>query len=45
MSGRLEYRYVRGHVEVYLDGSFLCSADTMSEAHEEVFEMQKEDAS
>lgn len=35
----LEYRYVRGHVEVYLDGVFLCSADNLTEAHEEISEM------
>ncbi len=33
----VEMRYVRGHVEVYsLDGEFLFSADTMSEAMEEL---------
>lgn len=28
-----EIRYVKGHVEVYRGGLFLCSADTVSEAH------------
>lgn len=28
-----EIRYVKGHVEVYRSGSFLCSADTLSEAY------------
>lgn len=41
----LEYRYVRGHVEIYLDGAFVCSADNMSEALDEMTEMQMEDAS
>lgn len=32
------YRFVwvRGHVEVFLNGIFLFSADTMHEAHEEL---------
>lgn len=32
------YRFVwvRGHVEVFLDGKFLFSADTMKEAHDEL---------
>lgn len=35
----LEYCYVRGHIEVYLDGAFLCSADNLTEAREEISEM------
>ena len=31
-----EFEYVRGHVEVYLNGEFFCSADTMREAREEL---------
>ena len=34
----LEFRYVRGHIEVYRQGEFLFSADTMSEAREELEE-------
>ena len=35
-----EYRHVRGHVEVYIDGVFVISADTMAEAHEEINAME-----
>ncbi len=31
-----ELEFVRGHVEVYLDGEFCFSADTRSEAEEEI---------
>ena len=31
-----ELEYVRGHVEVYLDGEFCFSADTVREAEEEI---------
>lgn len=31
-----DFRNVRGHVEVYLHGSFLFSADTMEEARREL---------
>ena len=31
-----EFRYVRGHVEVFLHGSFIFSADTMAEARREL---------
>lgn len=31
-----EFRYVRGHVEVFLHGSFIFSADTMTEARREI---------
>lgn len=37
------YRHVRGHVEVFIDGAFYCSADTMAEAHNEVKEFNEED--
>lgn len=31
-----EFEWVRGHVEVFLDGEFQFSADTMKEALEEL---------
>lgn len=31
-----EFRNVRGHVEVFLRGSFIFSADTMAEARREI---------
>lgn len=31
-----DFRYVRGHVEVYLGGRFQFSADSMSEARREL---------
>lgn len=31
-----DFRNVRGHVEVYLHGAFLFSADTMEEARREL---------
>ena len=31
-----EFRYVKGHIEVYLDEKFQFSADTMKEAREEL---------
>ena len=31
-----EFRNVRGHIEVYLNGDFLFSADTMGEAYAEL---------
>lgn len=34
-----EIEFVRGHVEVYLDGVFCFSADTRSEAEAEIAEM------
>lgn len=34
----IEYRHVRDHVEVYVDGVFHFSADTMAEAHKEMEE-------
>lgn len=36
-----EMRYVRGHVEVFLDGVFQFSADTEAEAHKELLDMQQ----
>jgi len=30
------FEWVRGHIEVFLDGVFQFSADTMKEAHEEL---------
>ena len=37
----MEIRYVNGHVEVYLDGVFLFSADTKAEALREIREMEE----
>ena len=34
-----EFRYVRGHIEVYLNGKFQFSADTIKEAKEELQNM------
>ena len=34
-----DFRYVRCYVEVYLDGKFIVSADTISEAHKELKKM------
>lgn len=31
-----EFRHVRGHIEVYLNGVFILSADTMDEAKKEL---------
>ena len=31
-----EFEWVRGHVEVFLDGVFQFSADNMKEAHDEL---------
>lgn len=36
-----EYRYVKGHVEVFLDGVFILSADTKGEAYREILEMEE----
>ena len=38
-----EFRYVRGHIEVFLNGSFQFSADTLQEAHHEVNNNHKEE--
>ncbi len=34
-----ELEFVRGHVEVYLDGVFCFSADTRSEAEAEILQL------
>lgn len=34
--GNYEFRFVRGHIEVFLDGVFQFSADTIREAQEEL---------
>ena len=34
--GEYDFREIRGHIQVYLDGKFLFSADTMREAIEEI---------
>ena len=41
----MEFRNVRGHIEVYIDGVFQFSADTISEAKKdlEVYLAGKED--
>lgn len=36
-----QFRWVRGHVEVFKDGVFQFSADTMREAREEVEELER----
>jgi len=38
----VEFRYVNGHVEVFLNGIFLFSADTKAEALREIEEMEEE---
>ena len=37
----MEFRYVNGHVEVFLNGIFLFSADTKAEALREIEEMEE----
>ena len=39
VSQMYEMEFVRGHVEVYLDGAFCFSADTRGEAEREIAEM------
>lgn len=39
---KVEFRHVRGHVEVFQNNQFLFSADTMSEALRELREMKGE---
>ena len=39
VSQMYEMEFVRGHVEVYLDGAFCFSADTRGEAEKEIAEM------
>lgn len=34
----IEYRHIRDHIEVYVDGIFVVSADTMYEARKEIKE-------
>ena len=31
-----EFRHVKGHIEVFLNGEFQFSVDTISEAHKEL---------
>lgn len=38
-----EIKNVRGHYEVYKDGKFICSADTVKEAAEEIESIKKEE--
>ena len=37
-----EFRYVRGHVEVFLNGVFQFSADNMTEARRELKQAEQE---
>lgn len=37
-----EFRYVKGHIEVFLNGKFQFSADNMREVREELREMKGE---
>ena len=37
----MEFRNVNGHIEVYIDGVFQFSADTMSEALRELRELKE----
>lgn len=37
----IEFRHVRGHIEVYKDGEFIVSADNESEAHQFLREMEE----
>lgn len=37
---KIEYRNVRGHVEVFIDGAFYCSADSISEARKETEDIE-----
>lgn len=39
---RYEYRYANGHIEVFLNGIFQLSADTMEEAMEEVRKLNEQ---
>lgn len=36
------FKTIKGHIEVYYNGKFLFSADTIEEAHEEVAKMIEE---
>lgn len=36
VGGMYEFRHVNGHIEVFLDGEFQFSADTMQEAYSEL---------
>lgn len=40
--GDYELRHVRGHIEVFLNGRFQFSADTVSEARREIDDDDKE---
>lgn len=42
--GNYEFRYVRGHIEVFLYGVFQFSADTISEAQENRRKLQAKKA-
>lgn len=36
VGGMYEFRHINGHIEVFLDGEFQFSADTMQEAYNEL---------
>lgn len=36
VGGMYEFRHINGHIEVFLDGEFQFSADTMQEAYSEL---------
>lgn len=38
---RYTLRYVNGHYEIYLDREFVCSADTWTEAYNEISAMRR----
>ena len=38
---RYTLRYVNGHYEIYLDREFICSADTWTEAYNEISAMRR----
>lgn len=38
-----EFRGVRGHIEVYENGIFILSADTMAEAYRELYSEESSD--
>ena len=38
-----EFRHVNGHIEVYENGIFVLSADTMGEAYREVYSEESDE--
>ncbi len=41
MADNYEFKNVRGHIEVFLNGEFQFSADTMAEAYHELKETEE----